>query len=168
MLILGGIYGGVFTPTEAAGVAVFYALFIGLVIYRELTLTKIIESLRFTALIAGLLILLTPTLAFGQLTAFYDVPSEMKTLITSITENQILVMMLIGLFYIFVGTFMESLAQIIFFTAVFLPVASTPCCATAPAPLRTRVKSCSARPENPPEDLRLTPRGDSIALLRAP
>ena len=80
------------------------------------------ESLRFTALISGLLILLTPTLAFGQLTAFYDVPSEIETLITSITENPILVMMLIGVFYILVGTFMESLAQIILFTAVFLPL----------------------------------------------
>ena len=125
VLILGGIYGGVFTPTEAAGVAVFYALFVGLFVHRELTLAKVIESLRFTALIAGLLILLTPTLAFGQLTAFYDVPSEMERLITSITDNPILVMMLIGVFYIFIGTFMESLAQIILFTAVFLPVVVT-------------------------------------------
>ena len=122
LVILGGIYGGVFTPTEAAGVAVFYALFIGLFVYRELTLAKIMESLRFTALISGLLILLTPTLAFGQLTAFYDVPSQIETLITSITENPILVMMLIGVFYILIGTFMESLAQIILFTAVFLPL----------------------------------------------
>ena len=122
LLILGGIYGGIFTPTEAAGVAVFYALFVGLFAYRELTFAKVLESLRFTALIGGLLILLTPTLAFGQLTAFYDVPSEMERMITAITNNPILVMMLIGVFYIFVGTFMESLAQIILFTAVFLPV----------------------------------------------
>ena len=122
LVILGGIYGGAFTPTEAAGVAVFYALIVGLFLYRELTLAKIMESLRFTALISGLLILLTPTLAFGQLTAFYDVPSEIETLITSITENPILIMMLIGVFYILIGTFMESLAQIILFTAVFLPL----------------------------------------------
>ncbi len=122
LLILGGIYGGIFTPTEAAGVAVFYALFVGLFLYRELTFAKVLEALRFTALIGGLLILLTPTLAFGQLTAFYDVPSEMERMITAITTDPILVMMLIGLFYIFVGTFMESLAQIILFTAVFLPV----------------------------------------------
>ncbi len=122
ILILGGIYGGAFTPTEAAGVAVFYALIVGLFLYRELTLAKILEALRFTALISGLLILLTPTLAFGQLTAFYDVPSEIERTITAFTDNPILVMMLIGVFYIFVGTFMESLAQIILFTAVFLPV----------------------------------------------
>ena len=51
----------------------FYALFVGLVVYRELTVRKVVESLRFTALLTGILILLTPTLAFGQLTAFYDV-----------------------------------------------------------------------------------------------
>jgi len=122
-LILGGIYGGVFTPTEAAGVAVFYALFVGAFIYRELTLQKLIDALRFTALLTGILILLTPTLAFGQLTAFYDVPSAVQNGITAITENKYLVLLLIGAFYIFIGTFMESLAQIVLFTAVFLPLA---------------------------------------------
>lgn len=122
-LILGGIYGGVFTPTEAAGVAVFYALFVGAFVYRELTLQKLIDALRFTALLTGILILLTPTLAFGQLTAFYDVPSAVQNGITAITDNKYLVLLLIGVFYIFIGTFMESLAQIVLFTAVFLPLA---------------------------------------------
>ncbi len=125
ILILGGIYGGVFTPTEAAGVAVFYSLFVGAFIYRELTLQKFLEALRFTALLTGILILLTPTLAFGQLTAFYDVPAAVQAGITSITDNPILVLLLIGIFYIFIGTFMESLAQIVLFTAVFLPLVSS-------------------------------------------
>ncbi len=123
ILILGGIYGGAFTPTEAAGVAVFYALFVGMFVYRELTLKKLIEALRFTALLTGILILLTPTLAFGQLTAFYDVPAAVQEGITAITTNKYLVLLLIGIFYIFIGTFMESLAQIVLFTAVFLPLA---------------------------------------------
>jgi tripartite ATP-independent transporter DctM subunit len=125
VLILGGIYGGAFTPTEAAGVAVFYALFVGLFVYGELTLKKIIEALRFTALLTGILILLTPTLAFGQLTAFYDVPTAVQEGITSITTNVFLVLLLIGIFYIFIGTFMESLAQIVLFTAVFLPLVTS-------------------------------------------
>ena len=125
ILILGGIYGGVFTPTEAAGVAVFYALFVGLFVYGELTLKKVIEALRFTALLTGILILLTPTLAFGQLTAFYDVPAAVQQGITSITENKFLILLLIGIFYIIIGTFMESLAQIVLFTAVFLPLVTS-------------------------------------------
>ncbi len=122
VIILGGIYGGAFTPTEAAAVAVFYSLFVGLFIYRELTLEKVIEALRFTALMAGLLVLLAPAQAFGQLTAYYDVPSAVQGMVTSVTENRFLIMVLIGLFYIAIGTFMESLAQIILFTAVFLPM----------------------------------------------
>lgn len=125
VLILGGIYGGAFTPTEAAGVAVFYALFVGLVIYRELSVWKVVEALRFTALLTGILILLTPTLAFGQLTAFYDVPTAVQQGITAITSNVIVVLLLIGIFYIFIGTFMELLAQIVLFTAVFLPLVSS-------------------------------------------
>lgn len=125
VLILGGIYGGIFTPTEAAGVAVFYALFVGLFIYRELNLRKLLEALRFTALLTGILILLTPTLAFGQLTAFYDVPAAVQAGITSLTTSPFLVLMLIAVFYIFIGTFMESLAQIVLFTAVFLPLVTS-------------------------------------------
>lgn len=122
VLILGGIYGGAFTPTEAAAVAVFYALFVGIVIYRKLTLPKIVEALRFTALMAGLLILLAPAQAFGQLTAYYDVPTAVREMLTSLTANRVLIMALIGLFYVLIGTFMESLAQIILFTGVFLPL----------------------------------------------
>ncbi len=121
-LILGGIYGGIFTPSEAAGVAVFYSLMVGLFIYRELTLKKIIEALRFTALLTGILIIIAPTLAFGQLTAFYDVPTAVQEGITSITDNKYLILIMVGVFYIFIGTFMESLAQIVLFTAVFLPL----------------------------------------------
>mgnify|MGYP001264420383 FL=1 len=122
VLILGGIYGGAFTPSEAAGVAVFYSLVVGLFVYRELTLRKIIEALRFTALLTGILIIIAPTLAFGQLTAFYDVPTAVQEGITSITDNKFLILIMVGVFYIFIGTFMESLAQIVLFTAVFLPL----------------------------------------------
>ena len=122
VLILGGIYGGIFTPTEAASVAVFYALFIGAVVYRELNWTQIYGALRFTALMAGLLLMLTPTIAFGQLAAFYDMPQLVEDSILQFTQNPIIVMCIIGVFYIFIGTFMESLAQIILFTPVLLPV----------------------------------------------
>ena len=122
VIILGGIYSGAFTPTEAASVAVFYALFVGFFIYRRLSIAKVVEALRFTALMAGLLILLAPAQAFGQLTAYYDVPTAVQDLLTSVTANRILTMLIIGAFYIVIGTFMESLAQIILFTAVFLPM----------------------------------------------
>ena len=123
LLIMGGIYGGIFTPTEAAGIATFYALFTGLFIYRQLTAKKIIDALRFTALLSGILILISPTLAFGQLTAFYDVPTAVEQALSAVTTNATLVLLLIGVFYIVIGTFMESIAQVILFTSVFLPLA---------------------------------------------
>ena len=121
VLILGGIYGGVFTPTEAASVAVFYALFVGLFVYKELTLAKIIDAIRFTVLMAGILIIIAPSFAFGQLLAFYDMPLVVQEGLTSLTDNPIYVMILVGLLLIAVGTFMESLAQIVLFTPIFLP-----------------------------------------------
>ena len=125
VIILGGIYGGVFTPTEAASVAVFYALFVGFFAYGDLTVQKVIDALRFTALLTGILILISPTLAFGQLSAFYDVPTAVQEAITSVTQNTFLILILIGIFYIFIGTFMESFAQIILFTAVFFPLVTS-------------------------------------------
>jgi C4-dicarboxylate transporter DctM subunit len=71
---------------------------------------------------AGLLLLLTPTIAFGQLVAFLNLPKEVQYFFSAITQSPFVVMLLIGALYIFLGTFMESLAQIIIFTPVLLPV----------------------------------------------
>lgn len=123
VVILGGIYGGAFTPTEAAGVAVFYALFVGLFIYKGLGVAEIVEALRFTALIAGLLVLITPTTAFGQVLALYNLPEQTIALLGPLIENKWLFLLFVGVFLILIGTFMESLAQIILFTPVLLPAA---------------------------------------------
>lgn len=122
VLVLGGIYAGFFTPTEAAGMSVFYALFVGLVIHRELNLEKILEALKFTSLFGGLLLILGPTIAFGQLITLYDIPIQVESIITSITTSPFFVLLLIGLFFMIVGMFMDSLAQIVIFTPVLLPV----------------------------------------------
>lgn len=120
-IILGGIYGGIFTPTEAAAVAVFYALFVGTFIYRQLTIKGILEALRFTAMITGILILIAPAYAFGQVLAFYDLPDWIQSVLGPLMDHPILVMLMIGLFLIAVGTFMESLATIVLFAPLFLP-----------------------------------------------
>jgi C4-dicarboxylate transporter DctM subunit len=123
LVILGGIYTGVFTPTEAAGVAVAYALFVGLFVYKELNAAAILEALRFTALIAGLLVLITPTTAFGQVLALYNLPERTIELLGPVVQNKWLFLLVVGIFLILIGTFMESLAQIILFTPVLLPAA---------------------------------------------
>ncbi len=123
LVILGGIYAGVFTPTEAAGVAVAYALFVGLFVYKELHAATILEALRFTALIAGLLVLITPTTAFGQVLALYNLPEKTIEFMGPVVQNKWLFLLVVGTFLILIGTFMESLAQIVLFTPVLLPAA---------------------------------------------
>ena len=126
VLILGGIYSGAFTPTEAAAVAVFYALFVGLAVYRELSATRSSSSLRFTALMTGLLILLTPTLAFRPALRLLRRAGGGRDPHHRLhDERRSWCMILIGIFYIIIGTFMESLAQIILFTSVFLPLVTS-------------------------------------------
>ena len=126
ILILGGIYSGVFTPSEAAGVAVFYALLVGLVIYRGLTIKKILEAFKFTAIVIGtVLFILGSTKAFGQLVTLYDIPLSILNLFSELKAYPWLIMLLIGMLYIVVGMWLESIPQIIIFTAVFLPLVTS-------------------------------------------
>lgn len=123
VLILGGIYTGVFTPTEAAGVAVAYALFVGFVAHRSLTFADILTSFRFTAIVVGtILFILGSTKAFGQLVTLFDIPSAVLELFLPFQDNPWLVMLMIGALYMIVGMWLESIPQIIIFTAVFFPL----------------------------------------------
>ncbi len=119
--MLGGIYAGIFTPSEAAAAAVFYGAFVGFFIYRGLTLKTVLEGLEFTALTIGtVLFILGSTKAFGQLVTLYDIPEGVLALFAGLKEHPWLVLLLIGIFYIIVGMWLESAPQIIIFTAVFL------------------------------------------------
>lgn len=126
VLILGGIYGGIFTPSEAAAVAVAYALFVGLFIHKGLTWVKLFQSFKFTAIVIGtVLLILGSTKAFGQLVTIFDIPSSILLLFQGLAEYPWLVMLLIGIFYIIVGMWLESIPQIIIFTAVFFPLVTS-------------------------------------------
>lgn len=123
VIILGGIYGGIFTPSEAAAVAVFYGLFVGTVIYKKLDFAGVLASLRFTAILIGsILFILAFTKAFGQLVTIYDIPEAVGVAFDRLGDNPALVLLLIGALYLFVGMWLESIAQIVIFTAVMLPV----------------------------------------------
>jgi len=123
IIILGGIYAGIFTPSEAAAVAVAYGLFVGLFIYKGLTIKKLIEAFKFTAVVIGtVMFILGSTKAFGQLVTIYDIPESILNLFQGLASHPEVVLLLIGIFYIFVGMWLESVAQIIIFTAVFLPL----------------------------------------------
>lgn len=123
VIILGGIYGGIFTPSEAAAVAVFYGLFVGAVVYKKLDFAGFLASLRFTAVLIGAtLFILAFTKAFGQLVTIYDIPEAAGAAFARLGDNPALALLLIGALYLFVGMWLESIAQIVIFTAVMLPV----------------------------------------------
>ena len=126
VIILGGIYAGIFTPSEAAGVAVAYGLFVGMFIYRGLTWAKLFHAFKFTAIVIGtVLFILGSTKAFGQLVTIFDIPDAVLGLFRGLVDYPWLVMLLIGLFYILVGMWLESIPQIIIFSAVFFPLATS-------------------------------------------
>lgn len=123
VIILGGIYTGIFTPSEAAAVAVFYGLFVGMFIYKGLTWNGLLEAFKFTAITIGtVLFILGSTKAFGTLVTLYDIPEVMGGFFSGFARHTWLVLLCIGVFYIIMGMWLESIPQIIIFTAVFLPV----------------------------------------------
>lgn len=123
LIILGGIYAGFFTPTESAVVAIFYTLFVGLFIHRELRLAALLRSLRTTTWITGrvLLILFTAT-AFGRLLVEARIPDTAAQAILSVTDNVYLIWTVLIALLLFVGMFMETLAAIMILVPVLLPI----------------------------------------------
>ncbi|WP_424934603.1 TRAP transporter large permease [Amaricoccus macauensis] len=124
VVILGGIYSGFFTPTEAAIVAIFYTLAVGALIYRELTWAKLFTALETTTWLTGrvLLIMFTATV-FGRLLVENQIPAVIAEGMLSITDNIYVIWTLVILFLLFVGMFMETLATILILVPVMLPVA---------------------------------------------
>ncbi len=124
VVILGGIYSGFFTPTEAAIVAIFYTLVVGAFIYRELSWEKLFTSLETTTWLTGrvLLIMFTATV-FGRLLVENQIPALIAEGMLSVTSNIYVIWTLVILFLLFVGMFMETLATILILVPVMLPVA---------------------------------------------
>ncbi|WP_258360778.1 TRAP transporter large permease [Moorella sulfitireducens] len=123
LIILGGIYGGVFTPTEAAEIAVIYSFFVGTVIYRKLTPAKIYKALVDASLMTGTIIVIVGiAVAFGRLLTLYRIPQTVAAAIQSISSNPQVVLLLISALLLFIGTWMETLSQVIVLTPIFLPL----------------------------------------------
>jgi C4-dicarboxylate transporter DctM subunit len=123
IVILGGIYIGFFTPTEAAVVAIFYTLFVGVFIHKELRLGGGSKSLEACTWLTGRVLLIMFTArAFGRLLVQYRIPEIVANGLLAMTSNIYIIWMLIIIFLIFVGMFMETLATIMILTPVLLPV----------------------------------------------
>lgn len=123
IIILGGIYTGFFTPTEAAIVSIFYTLFVGIFIYKEIELSGVMKALESTTWITGrVLIIMFTALAFGQLLTLNNIPDLIAQGLLNLTNNIYMIWALIIFFLLFMGMFMETLATIMLVTPVLLPV----------------------------------------------
>lgn len=123
LIILGGIYTGLFTPTESAIVAIFYTLFVGFAVHRELSLAGMLAALRTTTWISGrVLLILFTAVAFGRLLVEQRIPSQIAEGLLAMTDNLHLIWAMVIVFLLFVGMFMETLAAILILTPVLLPI----------------------------------------------
>lgn len=123
IIILGGIYGGIFSPTEAAAVAVFYSLFVGVFVYRDLKVKEIHKVFIKSSLTSGtVLSLVVFASTFGRLLTLEQVPIKLADFLTGISDNPIVILLIINLLLLVVGMFMETIASIIILTPILLPV----------------------------------------------
>ncbi len=124
IIILGGIYGGYFTPTEAAVIAVVYGLFASMVLYRELKFKELPKVLIDSALTtATVLIIVGTATAFGRFLTIEQIPNKVANAMMSISSEPIIIILLITVLLLFVGMFMDTLAAIIILTPILLPIA---------------------------------------------
>jgi C4-dicarboxylate transporter, DctM subunit len=123
-IILGGIYGGVFTPTEAAVVAVAYALVLGCLVYREIPfrdLPKIFAESAFTS--AVVMVIVGFAFVFAYAMALMQAPQQIASAIRGVSSNPLIFLLLVNLFLFVVGMFMETFAALIILAPVLAPVA---------------------------------------------
>jgi len=126
VIILGGILSGIVTPTEAAAIAVFYALFISVFIYRALTFSDIVEMLIRTARITGIVFLIIASASIlSWWMTFMQIPQKIAALILFISTNPNTVIGLILLLLLVVGMFMDINAALIILAPVLGPLTMT-------------------------------------------
>jgi tripartite ATP-independent transporter DctM subunit len=124
LIIVGGIVGGFVTPTEAAGVAVAYALLVGAVIWRNLELDTIIKGLFEAALSSGKLFLIVAfSTAFAWVMGTQNVPEQIAKSLMSFSDNPLVMLLIINILLIIIGMWMDQGAAIILFAPILAPIA---------------------------------------------
>ncbi|CDC45907.1 tRAP transporter DctM subunit [Clostridium sp. CAG:58] len=122
VIILGGIYGGIFTPTESAVAAILYSIFVGAFIYHELDLKSILEAFKETALINGQTTFLVGiSMAFARFLTMSQVPGTLAKGILGIS-NPIAILLVINLFLLVVGCFIDNISSTVILTPILLPI----------------------------------------------
>lgn len=123
VIILGGIYAGIFTPTEAAVIAVMYSLIIGVFVYKELDMAGIYKALYDTVVINGVTTFMVGfSMAFASYLSLQQLPAEIAATLLSITDNPIILLLIINLFLLVVGCLIDNIPATIILSPILLPV----------------------------------------------
>lgn len=123
VIILGGIYGGIFTPTEAAAVAAVYGALVGFFIYKELAFKDIPKTLLSAAYNTTMIMFVVGAAnVFGWILTNAQVPHMLAQSFTHLTDNPIIFLMLINVLLLFIGTLINASAAVVILTPILLPV----------------------------------------------
>jgi C4-dicarboxylate transporter DctM subunit len=123
VIILGGIYGGIFTPTEAAAVSVIYSLIVGCFIYKELDLKKLLNVTRNACeTTASILIVIGCAAGFSKVLTLGRIPTTVASAMLALTDSKIVILLLINVLLLIVGCFMETLCAIMILAPILYPV----------------------------------------------
>ncbi len=127
VIIFGGILGGVFTPTEAAAVTVFYAIVVGIFVLRSFPTWKVIYTTLLTVVqrMGAVMLAVGAAMVLGWLFAMAQVPSAVGAWITSVTTSPVLITLGMLVTFLLIGTFLDPLPAILIFTPIFMPIAES-------------------------------------------
>jgi C4-dicarboxylate transporter DctM subunit len=126
VFILGGIYGGFVTPTEAANVSVIYSLIISLFVYKSMTWKDIVPALRETAkTFAPMMIIVSAATVFSRVLTLLEIPQDLVASMSEHLVNKLVFLLIVNIILLFVGMFFETLTAILILTPIFLPLITT-------------------------------------------
>ncbi|MGS2761045.1 TRAP transporter large permease [Sinomicrobium sp. M5D2P9] len=122
VVVIGGIVAGIFTATEASGIAVLYSLVLSFV-YREMDLKKLqkvfMRSVRTNSIV---MLLIATSMAMSWVMSYEDIPQSVSSALLGLSDNKIVILLMINLILLFVGMFMDMTPAVLIFTPIFLPV----------------------------------------------
>jgi C4-dicarboxylate transporter DctM subunit len=123
VIILGGIYGGIFSPTEAAVVAVVYAIIIGVFVHRELTWKDIYDSIVESVVInASTMIIIGLSISFAYIMTLEQIPQAIADFITSLSDSKYVILLVINIFLLIVGMFIDTISALVVLAPILLPI----------------------------------------------
>ena len=124
VIILGGIYGGIFTPTEAAAVSVVYGLIVGMFIYKEVKLKDLfgimVDSAKTTG---GIMLIVASASLFSYCCTLFGISQAAQQLLTSVSANRAVFLIIVNIIFLIAGCFIDANSAMYIFIPIMLPVA---------------------------------------------